>query len=89
MAKVLTNRFRPSYRTRLFPRPGRLNRTDRKGPKPGLVDITMISASGFRLNCQDSEATVFVVTLEEIDREIANRQVIDVFAEATNDKLIA
>ena len=48
----------------------------------------MISAAGFHLNCQDSGATIFSVTLEEVDREIADRQAMDTLVEFTNNELV-
>ena len=49
----------------------------------------MISAAGFVLNCQDPGATLFSITLEEIDREIQDRQTTDQYVEATNQELVA
>ena len=56
--------------------------------KPVWVDIAIISAASFHLNCQDSGATIFLVTLEEVDRELADHQAMDVLAEHTNSKLV-
>ena len=53
------------------------------------IDISMISAAGFVLNCQDPGATLFSITLEEIDREIQDRQAPDQPEEATNPELVA
>ena len=53
-----------------------------------MVDIALISAASFHLNCQDPKATPFYMTLEEIDREITDRQITDAYAGVTNAELI-
>ena len=45
--------------------------------KQVTIDISMISAAGFALNCQDPGATLFSITLEEIDCEIQDWQAPD------------
>jgi hypothetical protein len=42
----------------------------------------------FYRNCQVLEATLFTITLEEIDRELADRQVVGVPTEVTDEELI-
>jgi hypothetical protein len=42
----------------------------------------------FYRNCQVLEATLFAITLKEINRELANRQVIGVPVEVTDKELI-
>ena len=89
MTKVLTDRFVPTCGVTPFPRPGRGNQVRDTIKEPITVDIQLISAAGFRLNCQDPENTLFTLTLEEIDREIGDRQATDRAAEATNEELLA
>jgi hypothetical protein len=38
--------------------------------KLATIDISMISAARFVLNCQDSEAVLFLIILKEIDCKI-------------------
>ena len=86
MGKVLTDQFTPSYN----PQPKKKTRkTTVSGRKQATIDINMISATGFVLNCQDPGATLFSITLEEIDREIQDRQTTDQYVEATNQELVA
>ena len=56
--------------------------------EPVWVDIAIISAAGFHLNCQDSGAIIFLVTLKEVDCKLADCQAIDMLAEYTNSKLV-
>ena len=49
----------------------------------------MISAASFVYNCQDSGATLFSITLEEINCKIQDQQVTDQPREATNKELVA
>ena len=48
----------------------------------------MISAASFHLNYQDSGATIYLVTLKEVDHKLADHQAMDVLAEHTNSKLV-
>jgi hypothetical protein len=83
MGKALTGQLIPSYNLRTKKRTCKTPATDRKQV---TIDIGMISAAGFVLNCQDPGAILFSITLEEIDREIQDRQVPE---EATNPELVA
>jgi hypothetical protein len=74
MGKALTGQLKPSYN----PQPKkRTRKTIATDLKQVTIDISMISAAGFVRNCQDLGATLFSITLEEIDREIQDRQVTD------------
>ena len=86
MGKVLSGRFTPSY----DPQP---RKKTCEAPvadcKLATIDIGMISAAGFDLNCQDPGAVLFSITLEEIDHEIQDRQAMNQHAETTNQDLVA
>ena len=53
------------------------------------IDISMTLATRFALNYQDPSATLFLITLKEIDHEIQDYQVINQYIEATNQELVA
>ena len=44
--------------------------------KQETINISMISATGFVLNCQALGAALFLITLKEIDYKIQDQQVI-------------
>ena len=83
MGKALTGQLMPSYNPQ--PKKRTCKTTDRKRV---TIDISIISAAGFAFNCQDPGATLFSITLEEIDREIQDRQASDQL-EATDPELVA
>lgn len=73
----------PSY----SPRPKRRTyKTTVANRKQVTINIGMISAAGFVLNCQDPGAVLFSITFEEIDREIQDREATN--QEATNQELV-
>ena len=74
MGKAFTGQLRPSYNPQLKKRTRKTMATD---CKQVTIDISMISAAGFALNCQDPGATLFSITLEEIDRKIQDWQAPD------------
>jgi hypothetical protein len=41
------------------------------------IDISMISAAGFVLNCQDLRAVLFLITFEKIDYKIQDCEIQD------------
>jgi hypothetical protein len=45
--------------------------------KLATIDISMISAAGFVLNCQDLETVLFLITFKEIDYKIQNQETTD------------
>jgi hypothetical protein len=61
-----------SYNPQLRKRTCKTTATDRKQV---TINISMISAARFVLNCQDPGATLFSITLKEIDYEIRDCQV--------------
>jgi hypothetical protein len=65
--KALTGQFRPLYNLQLRKKTCETTATDQKQI---TINIGMISAAGFVLNCQDPEAVLFLITLEEINCEI-------------------
>ena len=67
MQQALTDRLVPSYKPRV--RSLTTKATD-KDEGHVIVDIGLISAAGFHLNYQDPGATIFSITLEEINCEI-------------------
>jgi hypothetical protein len=86
MNKIFTDRFTSSYVSRKSILRARL----RKYTKVKVtIDIALISAAIFHRNCQEPEATPFIVTLEAIDREIYTRENPDELVEATNEELVA
>jgi RNase H-like domain found in reverse transcriptase/Reverse transcriptase (RNA-dependent DNA polymerase)/Integrase zinc binding domain len=86
MRQVLTDRFVPSYDPKARSRGPKFIQEDKE---QAIVDIGLISAAGFHLNSQDPGATIFSVTLDEIDREIHDRKAWDEAADTTNDELVA
>jgi hypothetical protein len=86
MGKALTSQLLPLYNPRLEKKTCKTTATDRKQV---TINIGMILATRFAFNCQDPGATVFSITLEEIDREIQDRQVTDQHAKVTNPELVA
>jgi predicted aspartyl protease len=79
IGKALTDRLTASYDPKPRKRTRKTLIADRK---LATIDIGMISANGFVLNCQDPGAVLFSITLEEIDREILDQ-------EATDQELVA
>ena len=67
MQQALTDRLVPSYKPRVC---SLTTKATDKDEGHVIVDIGLISAAGFHLNYQDPGATIFSITLEEIDREI-------------------
>ena len=69
MGKALIGQFRPLYNPQLKKR---ICKAPVTNYKQMTIDIGIISAAGFALNCQDLGATLFSITLEEIDYKIQN-----------------
>jgi hypothetical protein len=67
MRKALTDQLMSLYNLQPRKRTCKTFVADRK---LATIDISMISAARFALNCQDSEAVLFSIILEEIDCEI-------------------
>src|ERR1700730_14490204 len=86
IGKALTGQFTPLYNLETKKRICKTSATDQKQI---TIDIGMISAAGFVLNCQDPGAILFSITLEEIDCEIQDWQAPDQPEEATNPELVA
>jgi hypothetical protein len=82
IGKALTSQLIPLYNLWTKKRTCKTSATDWKQV---TIDIGMISAAGFVLNCQDPDAILFSITFEEIDHEIQDQQVSE---EATNPELV-
>jgi hypothetical protein len=70
-----------------FPKPGLRNATRQKENPLPPVDIALISAAGFDFSARQPKSTIFSLSLEELDREIAVRA--DPKRELTDDELVA
>ena len=86
MRQVLMDRFVPSYDPQVHtPTPT----VTCKDKEQATIDIGLISAAGFHLNCQDWGATIFSIMLNEIDHKIHDQKAWDDATKATNNELVA
>jgi hypothetical protein len=82
IGKALTDQLIPLYNLQTKKRTCKTSATDQKQI---TIDIGMISAAGFVLNCQDPGVILFSIIFEEIDCEIQDQQVSE---KATNLELV-
>src|SRR5271168_173270 len=89
MGKVLSGQFTPWYVRNDLRLKETCQTTIIADDSSVAIAISMISAAGFALNCQDRGAVIFSITLKEIDHEIRDRQFLAEQAEITNQELVA